>query len=100
MNETILLISAFTLGAALGTFFFGGLWWTVHKLAIAKAPQAWLLGSFIVRIAAVLPVFYFCVREGLGAALASVAGFVAMRILITRWLRERKPEQVQAVIAA
>ena len=34
MSDTLALALALFAGALLGTFFFGGLWWTVQKLSL------------------------------------------------------------------
>ena len=46
MNETVNMILAFIAGLALGTLFFGGLWFTVKKAVTAKIPALWIFTSF------------------------------------------------------
>ena len=42
MNDVLTLALALLVGALLGAFFFGGLWWTVHKGVASERPE---LGS-------------------------------------------------------
>lgn len=84
MKSAVDLLPAFAAGLILGTVFFGGLWWTVHRLTVASRPSRLLWQSFALRFAIALAGFY-AVTNGRGAALAvAVLGFLAMRELIAR----------------
>jgi len=77
---------AFSLGAGIlaGLFFFGGLWWTVRKLASTKRIKLVLFGSFIIRTAVLLIILYF----GCGGDLIRIAcymiGFIIVRAVLIR----------------
>jgi len=48
MNETASLFFALLGGLALGTFFFGGLRWTVHKGMMSNKPGLWFFWKSVV----------------------------------------------------
>jgi F1F0 ATPase subunit 2 len=87
MSDTTQLALSFLGGAALGALFFGGLWWTLQQLTNAKHPALLVLGSALLRMAAALLGFYVCVRINVTALLLCLAGFLLMRVLLTRALR-------------
>ena len=73
-------------GLALGTVFYGGLWWTVGRVS-GRAVGPWLVGSFLLRTSIVLAGFFAVARgPGYGVA-ACFAGFLAARVAVTRFTR-------------
>ncbi len=90
---SILFASAFV-GFILGSFFFGGLWWTVRKCLNSTSPALWLISSLIVRtsvavggfyLIATTPVFYAnAANANWQPIVLSLIGFVLARLLITR----------------
>ncbi len=74
------IVLAVPVGAMLGLFFFGGLWWTVNRLSGASRPTLLFAVSFIVRVAVVLLVFYLLLMQGPFVLLAALAGFLAARM--------------------
>jgi F1F0 ATPase subunit 2 len=86
-NETVSLFLALATGLSLGAIFFGGLWWTVRKSASSTQPALWFLASLLVRTWLVLAGFYF-VTQGRWERLAMcLVGFVAARLMVTRFTR-------------
>lgn len=81
------LVGATLVGAGLGLFFFGGLWWTTRRGLVAAQPGLWFLVSGLVRTAVVLLGFYGISRGGLLAILAGAVGFLAART----WVIRRSP---------
>lgn len=76
-------------GLALGAFFFGGLWWTVRRAPDHPRPGLLVLGSFLVRSAA-LVAGLFAVGSGDWARLfVCGAGVIAARPIVLRTLRGR-----------
>lgn len=69
-------------GGALGTIFYGGLWWTVRRLC-AKTAGLWLVGSFLVRSVIALAGFSAVARGRWYGAIACFAGFLVARIAVT-----------------
>ena len=77
-------------GGVLGAVFFGGLWWTVQRVATSPRPVLWLLGSLAVRTAIVIPGVYF-VSAGRPVPLAlCLLGFVLARAIVLRASRPRR----------
>ena len=87
MNEGLGLALALVAGVLLGGFFFGGLWWTVHKAISSRQPALWFLGSMLLRTGIVLPGFYFVSEGDWKRLLASLFGFIIARLVVTRLTR-------------
>jgi F1F0 ATPase subunit 2 len=85
MNMWDLLVSM-AVGIGLGAFFYGGLWLTVRRLAVARFPALLAMGSLIFRTAAVLAVLILSSRGRWQNAVAVLAGMVAGRIAVSRYL--------------
>jgi F1F0 ATPase subunit 2 len=72
-------------GGVLGALFFGGLWWTLRRVAASRRPYGWLAASFAVRGAVVLAGFALLARlGGWWPPLAALLGFVAARLVLVR----------------
>jgi F1F0 ATPase subunit 2 len=84
MNEFLIPALA---GLFLGAFFFGGLWWTVHKGVSSTRPALWFLGSLLLRTGTVLAGFYFVGHRDWHRLVACLVGFVIARFTVMRWLR-------------
>lgn len=87
MNETSMILLAGVAGAALGLFFFGGLWWTVRRGITARQPALWFLGSMLLRTAATAAGFYVICQGHWDRALGCLAGFIVARLVVTRMTR-------------
>ncbi len=83
MNEILFMIFALVAGLALGTLFFGGLWFTVKKTITAKTPAIWFISSFFLRIAIVLVGFYYVAQGSWQRLLICLVGFVVARFVVT-----------------
>lgn len=78
------LAIAALVGALLGAFHFGGLWWTVRRIASARRPAALALASYIVRLA-VVGAGLFLVMDGRWERLAAaLAGLLVARFVVVR----------------
>ncbi len=77
-------------GAALGLFYFSGLWWTVQRVSRAKSPPLWLMASFTVRAGVCLLGFYMIMGDGPVKLLSAFLGFLLARMVMVRFLRPRK----------
>jgi F1F0 ATPase subunit 2 len=92
MSDLPALALALATGVLLGTFFFGGLWWTVQKGVTSDRPALWFLGSSLIRTAMILAGFYF-VSQGHWSRLAMcLLGFVIARLIVVRRLTQRPAE--------
>ncbi|MDA3873709.1 MAG: ATP synthase subunit I [Kiritimatiellae bacterium] len=90
MNDMGMLFMAAVVGAALGGFFFGGLWWTVQKVATSPRPALWVFGSLLVRLGIVLCGFYFVGRGNGTRLIVCLAGFIFARFLVMRLTRHQQ----------
>ena len=94
MNEDIVkiivLVLAFGAGLALGAFYFILLWRSVRKLPEAKSPARMMLGSFVLRMAVVLPGFYFIMNGHWERLVTAFIGFIIMRKILMLRLGQQK----------
>jgi len=81
----------FLAGAALGTIYFTGLWWTVRKVPSAQNPALLSLGSFLLRTALVLGGFYSVMGGQWQRLMVCLLGFLAARVVLVRRLRAGRP---------
>ncbi len=84
------LVWSLLLGAGLGTFFFGGLWWTVKRAVSSTRAGLWFSVSLLVRISVVLVGFYFFGSGNWQQMLACLMGFIIARIVILRMTAQAK----------
>jgi len=94
MNDIPALALAFFVGALLGAFFFGGLWWTVQKGVLSARPALWFLGSLLLRTSVTLAGFYFVAQGHWSRLVACLLGFLIARAIVVRRF-ERAPAEVQ-----
>jgi F1F0 ATPase subunit 2 len=71
-------------GLLLGAFFFGGLWWTVQKLATSTRPVLWVTGSFLLRMGLTMTGFYFVAAGDWQRLLGCLTGFIIARLLVVK----------------
>ena len=77
------LFGAFAAGLLLGAFNFIALWRTVRKLPDTPRPLRLMLGSFLMRMAVLLPGFYFVMSGHWERLVMALIGFILMRRLLT-----------------
>jgi F1F0 ATPase subunit 2 len=87
MNELLSLTLAVSVGLLLGAFFFGGLWWTVRRLASTQRPSLWFFGSLMLRLSITLAGFYVVGQTDWRRLLAGMLGFMAARFAVLRITR-------------
>jgi len=84
MNEALILAGSMLAGILLGTFFFGGLWWTIRS----GSPSQWsglrFSASLLLRMAVAVTGFYLVSHSDWRRLVACLAGFLLARIAITR----------------
>ena len=88
MNDTVMLTLSVLAGAALGAFFFVGLWWTIRRALAARQPALLVMGSMLGRTGLVLLGFYVVADGQWQHLLLCLAGFIAARLIVTRVLPE------------
>jgi F1F0 ATPase subunit 2 len=81
------LFVAFFVGMGAGVFYFGGLWWTVRRLPSARQPALLTFGSFLARTGLSLVAFYFASGGHWQRILASLLGFIIVRVFLVRRIR-------------
>jgi F1F0 ATPase subunit 2 len=81
-----ILFLAFAAGLVLGAFYFIALWRTVKRLPDTPRPLRLMLGSFALRMAVVLPGFYFVMGGKWERLATALIGFILMRMILTRRL--------------
>jgi F1F0 ATPase subunit 2 len=86
-HEIAALTLVFFTGVAIGTLFFGGLWWTVLKGIRTRRAALLFLISFLLRTTFVLIAFYLVGTAHLDRLAACLLGFVLGRVLIVRLTR-------------
>jgi len=85
------VILSVLIGVALGLFFYGGLWFTVRRLATTPHPVLLTLGSFWIRLVVVLAAFAFLTRAGLEYVALAMASFILGRLAVSRFIPARRP---------
>lgn len=73
-------------GLGLGMLYFRGLWLTLKLLPGSRQPALLAYGSFAVRSLVCLLGFYLIAGRGLEGLIASLAGFVLMKLSLIRRL--------------
>jgi F1F0 ATPase subunit 2 len=84
--DAVALALALLTGALIGTFYFGTLWLVVRRLDRLAWPAVWLGVTGILRLALVLALFALLVGTRWERLAAALVGFVAVRVVLTRWL--------------
>ena len=85
MHDVISLAAVTAEGGVLGSFFFGGLWWTVRKGMSSEWPAIWFFGSLVLRMSIALLGFFVVGREDWTRWLLCLVGFVLARLAVW-WL--------------
>jgi F1F0 ATPase subunit 2 len=85
MIETLTLFLSCAAGSALGTVFFGGLWWSVRKGLSSKQPALWFFASLLLRMSIALIGFYFVSASRLDRMAACLCGFIFARVAVV-WM--------------
>lgn len=93
MSDILALALALFAGALLGTFFFGGLWWTVQKGVTSERPALWFLGSLLLRTCLILAGFYWVLQGHWSRLLACLLGFLIARVIVVKRLTREPAEE-------
>lgn len=97
MNDVLVSVGSWALsgvaGTLLGGVFFGGLWWTLRKVVVAKHPGLWFLGSMWLRSAVTVAGFYFVSNGHWQRLIACTVGFLCARMIATRLAQRAQPTQ-------
>jgi F1F0 ATPase subunit 2 len=92
LHDVPFLIAMFALGALLASLYLASLWYTVQRIHRDSHPALWLVTSLTVRMVLLLAAFYFILGEGhWERLLTALAGFVTLRTLAIRHVRQTIP---------
>jgi len=86
-------------GLLFGTFFFGGLWWTVCKGVKSERAALWFFSSMLLRTSVVMLGFYLLLGDSWLRMLAGLFGFFIARLIVTRLTKvaeQSKPLALEA----
>ena len=87
MNETLILAGDLLAGVLLGTFFFGGLWWTIRSSSPSQWSGLLFVESLLIRMAVAVSGFYLVSHGDWRKLVACLAGFLLARIAVARLIR-------------
>jgi F1F0 ATPase subunit 2 len=87
MNEPLLLAGDLLVGALLGAFFFGGLWWTIRSSSPSQWSGLLFSASLLFRMAVAVTGFYLVSHSDWRKLVACLVGFLLARIAVTRLIR-------------
>ena len=71
-------------GLLTGLFYYGGLWWTLQRLADTQHPGLLLGMSFLARTVIALAALFWFTDLQLSQILVFMVAFVIMRLVLTR----------------
>jgi len=93
MSLSIYSLLYLFIGLGLGLFYFGGLWLTIKNMNQVRSPIVLTLGSYILRIAAVIFVLIYIARQGEWEnILILLVGFIVSRIFLSRIIGKQKKD--------
>ena len=93
MSDIPDLTLALVAGLLLGTFFFGGLWWTVQKGMTSEMPALWFVGSLLLRTGVILAGFYFVSQNHWSRLVMCLLGFLIARVIVVKRLTHEPAEE-------
>lgn len=70
-------------GTVIGALFFGGLWLTVRRIPRSRHPALLVLASLLLRLALAGAGFYWVMDGSAVRLLSALAGFLAVRWVLT-----------------
>jgi F1F0 ATPase subunit 2 len=86
-TSVLYLTMAFLVGMGAGIVYFGGLWWTVRRIAVVPQPALLTLVSFLLRTGISLTAFYLASGGRWERILISLLGFMIIRGFLVRRVR-------------
>ena len=88
INEWIMYIALTFVGILIGTFFYGGLYFTTKKGLISHQPALWFALSALIRIGISLSAFYLIAGYDWKRLIMCIAGFIISKPLVVRLVKE------------
>lgn len=77
-------------GGAIGALYFGGLWWTVQRVARARHPGLLVAASYLMRTTIAAAALLAVASGEAGRVLAALAGFLLVRAVLVRSVRDAR----------
>jgi F1F0 ATPase subunit 2 len=90
MSDVAWIVLSLGIGAALGLFYFGGLWLTLQRLPGSKSPHTFALLSFFSRTVVVVAAVFLLACGSWQRIAACLAGFLAVRTVLVYRLKPRR----------
>lgn len=87
-RDILTLVGLVVVGVATGALYFQGLWWTLKGLPSKGAWTSRFIGSFALRAALVVTVFYLFMGNDWRRVFALTLGFLVARFLIIRKVKQ------------
>lgn len=84
MASVILALVGVAVGIVAGLVFFGGLWWTSHRLVTSRRPGLLVALSLLVRMAVLATALVVLARVGVAMLAGGVGGVIVARMALTR----------------
>lgn len=94
MTETLLLLLAFPAGLLLGTFFYGGLWWTVQRGLASPRPHLWFMASYLLRTGIAVAGLFALSGGRWQRLLIALLGCLAARLITMRLSKRAGPDDL------
>lgn len=88
MNDPLIIALSAIAGLALGTVFFGGLWWTVRRAVASPSPALWFFSSMLLRMGIALAGIYFVGKDDWMRMAACLVGVIFARFAVIWWTRK------------
>ncbi|WP_422484749.1 ATP synthase subunit I [Gudongella sp. DL1XJH-153] len=85
-----IMVIAFITGVLLGFVFFGGLYFSVNRIADMKHPAVFMLASMIVRMLIVLVGLYLIRGDSLYNIPLALLGIILARTYLTSWVKKKE----------
>lgn len=93
------ILIPFAAGVLIGFLYFFGLWQTVQRLSASPRPWRLLAISYLLRLIFALGGFYLLMDGAWERLAAAVAGFIIVRVVLTRTLGKTSPPFLKGAVA-
>lgn len=91
MSDIMMFTISFGAGLALGTIFYGGLYWTVKKGLTSHYAGWWFTTSLWLRLGIAAGGFYLVAQGDWRRMLICLAGFLIARVAVTMLTKDPDP---------
>ena len=99
MNDALMLVVAFVIGAAIGTWFYLGLWWTIRRGMASAQPALWFSASLALRLGVALAALFAIGRGSWPRLALCLLGMVIARLVVTWMTRPVQVVRIPQILA-